>query len=43
MTIVIPASAVVPRPQTVNPENERFFSREAFTYAASDSWTCQAG
>lgn len=37
-------TAVVPRPHTANPENEGFFSREAFSYhAASDSWTCPAG
>jgi transposase len=37
-------TAVVPRPQTVNPKGEAYYSREAFTYeAASDTWTCPAG
>lgn len=36
-------TAIVPRPQTVNPEDKACFSREAFVYdAASDSWTCPA-
>lgn len=37
-------TAVVPRPETVNPKGEDLFSRDAFGYdAASDSWTCPAG
>jgi transposase len=37
-------TAVVPRPHTANPEDEGFFSRDAFAYdAQSDSWTCPAG
>jgi transposase len=37
-------TAIVPRPQTVNPKGEQYFSRDAFHYdAASDSWQCPAG
>jgi transposase len=37
-------TAVVPRPRTVNPKGEQYFTRQAFTYdAASDSWRCPAG
>jgi transposase len=37
-------TAVVPRPRTVNPKGEQYYSRNAFTYdAAGDSWTCPAG
>jgi transposase len=37
-------TAVVPRPETVNPKGEQYFSREAFRYDAnSDSWQCPAG
>lgn len=37
-------TAVVPRPQTVNPEGAEYFSRDAFAYdARQDSWTCPAG
>lgn len=37
-------TAVVPRPQTVNPEGEQFFSRDRFSYdAQSDSYQCPAG
>jgi len=37
-------TAVVPRPKTVNPKGEAYYSREAFAYeAASDTWTCPAG
>jgi transposase len=36
--------AVVPRPETVNPEGGQYFSRERFTYdRETDSWTCPAG
>lgn len=36
--------AVVPRAETVNPADERHFSRDKFTYdAVSDSWQCPAG
>jgi transposase len=36
-------TAIVPRPQTVNPEGE-YFSRDAFTYdATQDVWICPAG
>ena len=36
--------AIVPRPETVNPKNPEFFTREAFTYdGPSDSFTCPAG
>ena len=37
-------TAIVPRPQTVNPKGEQYFSREAFTYeAAEDTYRCPAG
>jgi transposase len=37
-------TAIVPRPETVNPQGEQYFSRDAFRYdAASDSWQCPAG
>jgi transposase len=37
-------TAIVPRPQTVNPRGEALFSRERFTYdAPTDSWRCPAG
>jgi transposase len=37
-------TAIVPRPATVNPEGQQYFSRDRFTYdAASDSWRCPAG
>ena len=37
-------TAIVPRPKTVNPKGEKYFSRDAFRYdAASDSWECPAG
>jgi transposase len=37
-------TAVVPRPQTVNPKGKQYFSRGQFAYdAESDSWRCPAG
>lgn len=37
-------TAVVPRPEMVNPTGEQYFTRDAFTYdAASDTWRCPAG
>lgn len=37
-------TAIVPRPETVNPKGKEYFSRDAFRYdAASDSWECPAG
>lgn len=37
-------TAIVPRPETVNPKGKNYFSREAFTYdPMSDSWQCPAG
>lgn len=37
-------TAIVPRPEMVNPKGEQYFTREAFTYdAASDTWQCPAG
>ncbi len=37
-------TAVVPRPEMVNPKGEQYFTRDAFTYdAASDTWQCPAG
>jgi hypothetical protein len=37
-------TAVVPRQKTVNTKNAKFFSRDAFTYEASDdSFACPAG
>jgi len=37
-------TAIVPRPETINPKGEQYFSRDAFRYdAPSDSWQCPAG
>lgn len=37
-------TAVVPRPKTVNPEGEQYFTRDRFSYEReSDSWRCPAG
>lgn len=37
-------TAVVPRPATVNPKGEQYFTRDAFAYdAAADTWRCPAG
>lgn len=37
-------TAIVPRPEVVNPEGAEFFSRDAFSYDAErDCWTCPAG
>lgn len=37
-------TAIVPRPKTVNPEGEEYFSRDRFSYdGESDSWRCPAG
>jgi transposase len=37
-------TAIVPRPQVVNPKGAKLFSREAFSYDAErDCWTCPAG
>ena len=37
-------TAIVPRPETVNPEGKQYFTRDRFDYdAASDSWRCPAG
>lgn len=37
-------TAMVPRPQTVNPGGLQYFSRERFAYdAESDTWLCPAG
>ena len=37
-------TAIVPRPETVNPRGEALFGRDAFVYAAeSDSYRCPAG
>lgn len=37
-------TAVVPRPEMVNPKGEQYFTRDAFTYdTASDTWRCPAG
>ena len=37
-------TAIVPRPQTVNPRGEQYFSREAFSYdTAGDAYRCPAG
>lgn len=36
-------TAIVPRPETVNPKGEEFYGRDAFVYdAASDSYRCPA-
>jgi transposase len=37
-------TAVVPRPETVNPNGTQYFSRDRFSYdSESDSWRCPAG
>jgi len=37
-------TAIVPRPETVNPKGEQYFSRDQFSYdRESDSWRCPAG
>jgi transposase len=37
-------TAIVPRPETVNPNGKQYFSRDQFTYdRESDSWGCPAG
>jgi hypothetical protein len=37
-------TAIAPRPETVNPEGEQFFTRDAFAYdAAADAYRCPAG
>jgi transposase len=37
-------TAIVPRPETVNPRGEQYFSRDKFTYdAKTDGWRCPAG
>lgn len=37
-------TAMVPRPKTVNPEGEQYFTRDRFSYEReSDSWRCPAG
>jgi transposase len=37
-------TAIVPRPETVNPKGRQYFTRDAFTYdAVTDSWRCPAG
>jgi transposase len=37
-------TAIVPRPETVNPEGREYFSRDRFSYDhESDSWRCPAG
>jgi transposase len=37
-------TAIVPRPETVNPKGKQYFSRDQFSYdRASDSWRCPAG
>ena len=37
-------TAIVPRPETVNPKGQKYFSRDAFQYdKASDTWQCPAG
>jgi transposase len=37
-------TAVVPRPEMVNPKGEQYFTRDAFTYDdVSDTWRCPAG
>jgi transposase len=37
-------TAIVPRPETVNPKGEALFSRERFAYdAQTDTWRCPAG
>lgn len=37
-------TAIAPRPETVNPKGEQFFTRDAFAYdAAADAYRCPAG
>jgi transposase len=37
-------TAIVPRPETVNPKGSQYFSRNQFSYdRESDSWRCPAG
>lgn len=37
-------TAIVPRPETVNPKGSQYFSRDRFSYDhKSDSWRCPAG
>jgi transposase len=37
-------TAIVPRPETVNPKGSEYFSRDRFSYdRESDSWRCPAG
>ena len=37
-------TAIAPRPETVNPKGEQFFTRDAFVYdAPSDAYRCPAG
>jgi transposase len=37
-------TAIVPRPETVNPKGTQYFSRDQFSYdRESDSWRCPAG
>ncbi len=37
-------TAIVPRPETVNPKGTEYFSRDRFSYdRESDSWRCPAG
>jgi transposase len=37
-------TAIVPRPETVNPKGPQYFSRDRFSYdRESDSWRCPAG
>ncbi|MGY0572790.1 IS1182 family transposase [Bradyrhizobium sp. RDM12] len=37
-------TAIVPRPETVNPKRSQYFSRDRFSYdRESDSWRCPAG
>jgi transposase len=37
-------TAIVPRPETVNPKGPQYFSRDQFSYdRESDSWRCPAG
>src|SRR5208282_3668283 len=46
LTVVAEAgiTAIAPRPETVNPTGEQFFTRDAFAYdAAADAYRCPAG
>ena len=37
-------TAIVPRPETVNPKGKQYFNRDQFAYdPAADSWRCPAG